>query len=203
MVKGIFTIKNKLLYAISICIFLISPFAHVKAQTFFTCKIRLLFSSKQINERNNNYLRIREAKINGKKLVITLSNKRKLTFSMDTLWGYQIKEYGTMYRAYKGRLYRVEKVGGLILYSGRDYLSDFLDYIYYFSYTLSSEIYIIDRRTLKKIFSKNECMLKKLRSLNPFQDLYDWCEEEKTIRFMVWCKECNVLKGDSIDYFGK
>jgi len=142
-------IKTKFLNVVA-CVFLICLTYCVNAQTFYKCQIRLLSSSKQINQDSTKYFGVTKVVVDGKKIIITKNDKNQLIVSTDTVWGYKIKENGTVIRACNGGLYKVKQMNNIILYNQIDYGSEFFESIYYFSFTLDSEIYIADKSTVKK-----------------------------------------------------
>jgi hypothetical protein len=167
---------------------------YTKAQTFYKCQIRLLSSSKQVNQDSAKYFRVTKVVIDDKKIIITKNDKKQLIVSTDTVWGYKIMENNHVIRAYNGGLYKIKQINNLILYSQKDYGSDFFDSIYYFSFNLDSEIHIADKSTIKKVFADNPCVLHKLAFAKLWQYPSDWNGKYNTIRFMVWYNECNMKK---------
>ncbi|MGZ3864233.1 MAG: hypothetical protein ACXVPN_13765 [Bacteroidia bacterium] len=153
-----------------------------------------MHSSEQISEQSNNYLPINKAVIDNKKLILTLQNKKIIIVSTDTVWGYQIQDNNQLIRAYNGGLYKVKQINSLILYSQKDYGSDFFESIYYFSQNLDSEIHLVDKSTIRKVFSDNVCILYKLNSCKLWKYPTDWDKKYNTVRFMVWYNECNLRK---------
>ncbi|MGZ3920715.1 MAG: hypothetical protein ACXVC7_10495 [Bacteroidia bacterium] len=187
-----FSLNGNLFRSIVVIIFYAFTSDYVGAQAYYKCKIRLLSSHIQINEPSDNYLKIRKVEMNKNNIEITLKDKKKIIVSPDTIWGFQIKETRNVVRAYNGGLYNLKRIDSLILYSQKDYGSDFFEYIYYFSFKLDSEIHLVNKSVIRKVFSKNECVLKKLKALKLMQFPADWDEKHQTVRFMLWFKECKT-----------
>lgn len=127
---------------------------------------------------------------------VTLPDKEKLFFSLDTIWGYQA--YGNTYRYIKNenRFIRVAQIDSIIIYERSDDhypMSRSTTYYHYFSKTLDSEVFYLNKKNIAEQFSGDTCFLNKIEQLKDPRGRYQLNSFDKggTYTILNFYKSCH------------
>lgn len=139
---------------------------------------KILFKSSAIYDDSNGALEVIKMKtlFSRYQISVKLPDKEKLFFSLDTIWGYQA--HGNTYRYIKNenRFIRVSQIDSFIIYERSDdhYSTGSMHttYYQYFSKTLDSEVFYLNKKNITEQFSGDTCFLNKIEQLKDTRARY-------------------------------
>lgn len=127
------------------------------------------------------------------KIIVYYSNGNKKTFSSDSLWGFRDND-GNIFRSFKGELYNLRQQDSLCIYS-MDHNTGKVNYTnYYFSKSLDSNIFSLDKTDIKEQLNNSSCILEKIKKEKELFEVdysaYD--KANKTYKIVEFYKACNL-----------
>ncbi|MEZ0612437.1 hypothetical protein ACAW74_28270 [Fibrella sp. WM1] len=103
-------------------------------------------------------------KSRGRQIVFVDGAGNRQRLSSRSVWGYRTNQ-GETYRFYREDTYEVMQQGPLSIYRTEDWVGDSRREDYHFSLTPDSEIHYLDKRTCRRVFRGDSCMLMLLRQM--------------------------------------
>lgn len=130
-------------------------------------------------------------------LIINYTDGTKKIEKSDDVWGYKNKD-GVFYRKHKNDFLRVEQQDSLIIYSTTtstiksNPVARITYKYYYFSKSLHSEVFPLEKKWLLQEFNNNNCFIEKIKhSFKWYQDYSNYDTKRKTYKIVELYKECN------------
>lgn len=160
---------------------------YVNAQS---SKPRILYNSSEINSSTNqDTLFIKNIYLSfwSDSVVVKLRNKKKLSFSVEKVWGYEDK-FGNFIRFYNGSEFQLTKVDSIVFYTQKrgKYTH------YFFSKSLDSEIFPLTKKNIRQQFYNNLCFLDMIdKNLKWYQDVNTFSKKNGTfliVEYYLLCK---------------
>lgn len=108
------------------------------------------------------------------------------TFYFDRIWGFRKK--GIDWRIDGDEYYQVDFTGkNICIYEVADFIGDEgTSTKHYFSSSISTKVYPLNRRNLIDVFHDNRDFVEKVRNLPPTRSIYKWDKKRGNYMFISW-----------------
>jgi len=176
---------------ILLCLVMLPLLSLAEAQN--SCMFRLLRNPGEIKIKPENAERIKSIGFSYKTtdIIVETYDNRRVVLATKQVWGYQEKDCA-IYRNFNARFFKIEQAGEMIIYSvqAKGFKSQVIT-TYYFSKSVNTAVFLLNKENLFEQFKTNACFLEKLkqRFKSPFDYVY-WNKKGRSFEIIDMLHVC-------------